>query len=126
MRRAPAVFTLIEVLVALAIAVLVGGLVLGVFGQGLRNTDVADHALRASALAEALLARAGRDLPLEPGEATGSEGEFAWTLSVTPLEDADQPGPPAVLYTVTATVAWGDRPSRRDVSLTTLKLAVEP
>jgi prepilin-type N-terminal cleavage/methylation domain-containing protein len=117
-------FTLIEVLVALAVAVLVGGLVLQVFSQGLRNADVADRMVRANAVAESLLARVGRDLPLEPGETSGTEGTFSWTVTIAPLDEAAQPGPPAELRSVTATVRFGARPNERGVTLTTLELAV--
>ncbi len=126
-RRAAGGFTLVEVLVALAVLVLVGGLVLQVFGGGLRNAEVADRMVRASALAESVLASVGADIPLAEGDASGTSADgFAWTVTIAPLPEPEQPSARAVLYTVTATVSWGARPNARSVTLTTLAIDVEP
>ncbi|MDX9767971.1 MAG: prepilin-type N-terminal cleavage/methylation domain-containing protein [Ectothiorhodospiraceae bacterium] len=114
-------FSLLEVLVALAILAMALGVLLQSFGGGLRNARLADETSRATVIAESLLAEAGV-LALLTGEKTGeTEDGFRWRLRVQPAAEAT----PAeltgyLLYRVDMEVAWGDRD--RSVSLSTLRL----
>jgi prepilin-type N-terminal cleavage/methylation domain-containing protein len=121
-RRDPG-FTLIEVVVALAIAVLVGGLLLQVFSQSLRGADATARTIQATALAESLLAGVGADMPVAEGERSGeTEQGFRWRLAVAPLPSEDDAILPIALYEAVATVEWGARPNLHSVTLRTLKI----
>src|SRR6202041_1768979 len=85
--RSPAAgFTLIEVLVALAIVGLALAAIAGVFTQGLIGHETASDAEAALALAEERLALAGSTL--QPGANSGTlAGRFAWKTTVSPYSD---------------------------------------
>lgn len=129
-RHREAGFTLMEVLVAFAILSISLAAILQIFSGGLRNAAVADRALVALGHAESLLASAGIERPLAEGERTGqlSDG-MTWRESIARYSDAETlatPPPPAMQpYSVTVTVTWEDGFSRRDVTLTTLRLGGE-
>src|ERR1700691_4587257 len=81
-------FTLIEVLVALAIIGLALGAVAGVFGQGLAGHETASEAEAALAVAEEQLALAAATP--HPGAANGVfANRYAWQATVAPYQDAD-------------------------------------
>lgn len=116
-------FTLIEVVVALAIAVLVGALLLRVFAQSLRGVDTTTRTIQATALAESLLAGVGADTPVAEGERSGeSEQGLRWRLALAPLRTEDDSIVPIALYAAEATVAWGAPPNVRSVTLRTIKI----
>jgi general secretion pathway protein I len=122
-------FTLIEVLVALAIVGLALAAVAGVFSNGLVGHETAAGAEEALALAEERLASAGATASLRPGTAKGVfAGRYAWQTTVAPYDEgADikqlEPvkGVPS-LYRVAVSVAWQDGRRSRQLSLTTLRL----
>ena len=117
-------FTLVEVLVALAIAALAGGFLLQIFSQGLRNVDTAGRYLRATAVAESVLATVGSEVPLEPGDSTGSvDGSYRWNVKIEPFDETRDGDLPVRLYDVEITVAWGEQARERTVSLRTLRVA---
>jgi prepilin-type N-terminal cleavage/methylation domain-containing protein len=121
-RRDPG-FTLIEVVVALTIAVLVGGLLLQVFSQSLRGVDATARTIQATALAESLLAGIGADTPVAEGERSGeTEQGLRWRLALAPLPTEDDAILPIALYEAEATVAWGAPPNVRSVTLRTVKI----
>lgn len=106
-------FTLVEVVVALAVLALSLGTVLPLFSHGLGAMERAQERARAALAAQSLLARVGGDIPLAPGEYQGLDEEGRWHLAITPLgEDAD-PSLPVRSWTlmplrVTAEVVRGD------------------
>jgi len=122
-RRQPG-FTLIEIIVALAILAVALGALFQAFSTGLRATTVTDRQAAAVMLAQSLLDRIGQDIPLAAGEETGvSEDGLRWSIAIapspliTPERRADSPLLP---FDVAVTVAGeGGRP----VTLTTLRLA---
>jgi general secretion pathway protein I len=101
-------FSLLEVLVAVALlgATLVGLLQLS--SQGLRLLQRADDYQQAVRMADRL-ARAHERL--EEGVETGREGRFAWERRVTLVTVPDalvpDPGPPLRLYALSVAVRWG-------------------
>lgn len=122
-------FTLIEVLVALAIVGLALGAVAGVFSNGLAAHETAADAESALALAEERLALAGATAALRPGTDNGIFAQrFAWQTTIAPYDegnDADrfsQPKNLPPLYRVAVSVAWRDGRRRRQLSLSTLRL----
>jgi general secretion pathway protein I len=122
-------FTLVEVVVALAILALSVTVLLGVISDGLRRTDQAARTAQATALAQALLARLGTELPVQQGETSGELADgLHWRLRLTPYGDrADRDQWPVGAYHVSAEVSWGAGGAERSVLLTTLRLgAKEP
>ena len=119
-------FTLIEVLIALAIIGLALGATAGVFGQGLTAHETASQAEMALAVAEEQLALA--TTTPHPGAANGVfANRFAWQTNVAPYQDAadktpDAPSALPTLFRIAVSVAWHDGRHTREVSLSTLRL----
>lgn len=119
-------FSLLEVLVAFSILALSLGVLLRIFSGDGRLAGQAEEHSRAVVLAQSLLAGAGVEAPLEPGESSGNiDGQFDWTMSVTPFIPSGEPWPeqqPFKPYWVTVTVAWGDGDDLHSFDLGTLRL----
>lgn len=115
-------FTLLEVLVALAILGLAVVTVIQLFGQGLRLLKVAGDYQRAVLLADQK-AREGE--AVREAIETGEEGGFRWErrATVTPVPaELTVTGPaPVRLFQVTVEVRWGNR----SVQVATLRTARE-
>jgi len=126
--RAAAGFSLIEVLVALAIVGLALGAAAATIGTGLMGHEASRDIATALAVADQRLAEAGVTGGLRPGSHAGDfAGRFAWHLTVAPYRDAEvKPGaaPPIGfrLFRVAVTVSWRDGRRRRQVALSTLRL----
>jgi prepilin-type N-terminal cleavage/methylation domain-containing protein len=123
-------FSLIEVVVALALL----GLVLAVLTDSLR-TGLSSAARAAAiqpplAVAEAKLAAVGVTEPLIAGRTSGRDARgLAWQLSVEDFHDdgfdgpsSDAPGVPK-LFRVVVTVSWSQGGRPRSLSLDSLRLA---
>ncbi len=124
MRAKPKGFTLIEVLVAFAIAALGLAALMQIFGTGLQSARISEGYARATMLAESRLASVGVEEPLVAGESSGDFGDgFRWRLIVSPLGD-DETNAVVVPFRVRVTVSWGaeDKTPRR-VTLDSLRLA---
>ncbi len=114
-------FTLLEVLVALAILSLTVVVSIQGFAQGLRLLKLSgDH--QAAMLIADLKAREVTT-PKE-GREDGTEGEFTWerTIKVLPSPDLDIPGRTVKwhVYEIDVKVRWGER-SIRAVEISTLR-----
>jgi general secretion pathway protein I len=122
-------YTLIEVLVAFVILALALTVLLRIFSGGLRNVSVSSDYATATLIAESRLAAAGIDVPLRPGETSGTEGErFAWTVSVQDYQP--WPGYRSAArgvdaFRVTVTVEWPHGDRTRTVGLSTVRLRTE-
>jgi general secretion pathway protein I len=124
-RPATAGFTLLEVLVSLAILAGALAAVFQVFSRTLDTTADAESRTIAASLAQSLLARVGSEIPLEAGESSGElDGGFRWRLRTTPY-DPDRFGelPFARPYEIAIDVLWNVRSSVQRVHLSTLRLA---
>jgi len=129
-RRASAAgFTLIEVLVALAIASLGLGFLMLAAGTGLGNAGLADQTIEATRRAQSHLAALGVIAPLKPGEQSGDDGGgYSWRVRIS--QPVTQTGvPPAIaaqsplgLYTVEVTVSWRNGALAKSVSLQSQRL----
>ncbi len=121
-------FTLIEVLIALAIVGLALGTAATVFRDGLLSHAAAADLETAIALADEKLAAAGSDTPLEQGETRGVFARrFGWRLAIKPYEDRPDHAIAAFrLYRLEAEVTWLDGWRKRRIALDTLRLAPAP
>lgn len=118
-------FSLVEVLLALAIAGLMLGATAGVFRNGILGHANAGDAAMAASLAEQKLAEAGVTAALRPGSSQGTFGRFRWRVTVTDYADKDEP-PTLQLYRVAAEVEWEDGLRHRQFGLSTLRLGPPP
>jgi general secretion pathway protein I len=115
-------FTLVEIIVALAILALSLDVILPAISDALWRTGEAEAQAEAASLGRSLLAQAGTAVPLNNGAAAGQfENGFRWRLEVTPYGSADQTMPLRA-YKVVAEVFWDDARHERSVALTTLRL----
>jgi general secretion pathway protein I len=129
-RRSEGGFSLIEVVVALALL----GLILAVLSDSLRTG--LGSAARAAALepplavAEAKLAAVGVTERLVAGRTSGQDVRgIAWQVAIEEFRDDDFDGPSAdapgvpKLYRVRVTVSWSQGGAARSLSLDSLRLA---
>jgi general secretion pathway protein I len=122
-------FTLLEVVVALAIA---GIALVGLFHSGsggLLAVDTAARAEEAVQRAQSHLAAVGRDASLVEGEFTGDDGAgYRWRLSIRPLTTWQSLGQNGIsraattLFNVEIAILWPGRAGERSVVLRTLRL----
>src|SRR6516165_2632550 len=122
-------FTLLEVVVALAIAAVA---LIGLFqagSGGLFAVDTAGRAQEAVQRAQSHLAAVGRDAALVQGDFTDDDGGgYRWRLRVRPVAthraSASGGGSAALptLYDVEVAVSWLGRSTDRSVVLKTLRL----
>lgn len=118
-------FTLLEVLVALAIFAIAFGVIAGIFQTSLRQSETAESLLEATALAETQIARFGNDLPLAIGRLSGRSPEgLRWSaavdLAAPALESSD-----LALYEITLDVASKDG-AQHYLTLKTLRISRPP
>jgi general secretion pathway protein I len=128
-RRAPrcrrqAGFTLVEVIVAMAILSIALGSLMTMIGNALRQTGQAERMAEAGSLAQSLLARLGPELPLGENQDAGQlENGFRWRLTSQRFGDSgDQQQWPMSAYKVSVQVGWHDGFRERSFVLTTLRL----
>jgi|GEM_PF-1069337 len=115
-------FTLVEIIVALAILSLCLAVILPAMSDALWRTGQAEAQAEAASLARSLLAEAGSAVPLTDGAATGRfDNGFRWRLHVSPY-GASNRSAPVRAYQVTAEVIWDEPQQERSIELTTLRL----
>jgi prepilin-type N-terminal cleavage/methylation domain-containing protein len=122
-------FTLLEVVVALAIA---GLALVGLFragSGGLLAVDTAARAEEAVQRAQSHLAAVGRDAALVEGEFTGDDGAgYRWTLRVRPVTTRQSLGQDGIspatttLFNVEVAISWPAPTGERSVMLRTSRL----
>ncbi len=114
-------FTLLEVLVALAIAVLSFAVLFRLIAADLDRTRAARDQTEAAALLQSLLVQSA--LAPMPGITRGAfPNGYAWRVEVAPYtDDGAAADGPVDAMTVAATVSWRDGGLTRSRSLTTLR-----
>jgi general secretion pathway protein I len=126
-------FSLLEILVAFSILALSLGVLMQIFSGSLRNADVTRDQAQAVALAQSLLASAGVETTLIPGESAGVlDDRFHWVRRVSLIVEEPRPGETAAvrkalpldLLEVAVRVAWGgdSRLPEKVLTLTTLRV----
>ncbi len=118
-------FSLLEVLVSLAVVALTVGVAIGVFGQAADSAARGERALSALMTAQSVLARHGGDIPLKEGVNHGrSETGLSWRSVISPYDGFDarqRRRLPVQPFAVEVTVSWGDG-TDRSVTLQALKI----
>lgn len=119
--------SLLEVLVAFSILALTLGVLLRIFGSGLRGAALAGAYSQAVLQAETLLSRSGIEAPLEVGEQHGRlNNRYHWRRIIRPYRLPVIEGEtelPRIPYEVIVEVFWQEAGKRRSVILTSLRLA---
>jgi general secretion pathway protein I len=112
-------FTLIEVVVALAIAGLGLALLVAATGSGLESSSAAGRATLATSHAQSRLAQVGLTLPLKKGDYGGDEGNgFRWRVHIAaPLAEGRVGDIAVALYPVTVTEIWQNGAQQKAFSL---------
>jgi general secretion pathway protein I len=127
--EAPRGFTLIEVLVAFAVAALLLVPLLRIFSGGIGGLRRADRAATAALWAESVLEARDGEVALAEGAEDGDlAGGYHWHRTVSLYADPSLPPQQATLvpYALTLTVSWQERGRDRAVTLQTLRLAPPP
>ena len=123
-------FTLLEVVVALAIAALT---LVGLFqagSDGLSAADTASRTEEALQRAQSHLAAVGRDVALSPGDFEGDDGGgYRWRLQVhpaavrqAPTQDAGSAAATITLFDIEVAISWPSRGRNHTVALKTRRL----
>ena len=123
---AAAGFTLLEVLVALAIAGLALVVLFRTGGDGLVAVDTAARYDEAVQRAQSHLAALGRDVALLEGETEGDDGGgYRWRLRIAPVASwqSGVPDAASTLFDVEVAIAWPRYRGQRSVVLNTRRLA---
>jgi general secretion pathway protein I len=125
-------FTLIEVLIAFAIA----AMALGLLFQAATSSGTAAHQAgyyeEAVSRAKSHMAMVGRDSDIAPGEREGDDGSgFRWRVKITPSAAAQPPQGAApenrvVLYSVEVSISWSDSGRPHSVVLHTQRTGTQP
>lgn len=117
-------FTLVEVLIALAILGVSLGVILTTVSESLSRTRRGEQELAATALAQSLLARAGADVALKEADVKGeSANGLTWRLKIDEYgNDEERTAWEANPVRVVATVSWLEAGEKRSIALETLKL----
>lgn len=126
-RRPEAGFTLIEVIVALVIAVMGLTAMFRAISDGMMSVEVATRHTTAVRYAQSHLEELGVTRPLRPGEQRGTDKDgYAWLLRVTPLasrsRDENRNSLPLTLFAVEVVVTWRTDKRERSVRLESYRL----
>jgi general secretion pathway protein I len=117
-------FTLVEVLVALAILGLLFGIAFNALSEGFDWLGRAAGQQHAMTLAETTLARIGHDIALRDGQQQGDSGDYRWSVDITPYGDTGDIAPGRLGgHLVVVMVSWPEARPTRSVRLTRLRLA---
>ncbi len=116
-------FSLLEVIVAFAIAAGSMAVILQAYAHSAKNIRIGSDYVDGVTVAESILAEAVVNESLESGI---ESNKFSWRVNRTPyLHNAAEPRPDTPME-ATVTVAWGETAKRRQVSITTVYLPRTP
>lgn len=123
-RDGEAGFTLVEVIVALAVLSIGIGVLFGTISASLRRSAAAARTAEASSLAQSLLARVGTEIPIRADEQSGELANgYRWTLKTSVYGDArERQEWPIGGYRVAAEVNWQEGGQARFYVIETLRL----
>src|SRR5215471_2346424 len=123
-RNGEAGFTVVEVVVSLAILALALGALLNAISNGIQQTSQAEAVAEAGSLAQSLLAKIGTELALRDGQLDGqSDRGFRWRVQIERYgNEIDLREWPVAAHQVSAQVSWDEGHHERSVVLTTMRL----
>ncbi|WP_409977601.1 MULTISPECIES: prepilin-type N-terminal cleavage/methylation domain-containing protein [unclassified Bradyrhizobium] len=123
-RRGEAGFSLVEVIVALAMLSVGLTVLLGMISNGLGRTGTAERTAEAVSLAQSLLAEVGAELAIKADLRAGEFPHgFRWHLTMRPYHPSREGGERGIeLYQVSAQVDWDEGADQRSFELSTLRL----
>ncbi len=118
-------FSLLEVLVAFAILSMSLGILYQAFSNSLRNVGTSGDYSRAMIIAEARLAEAMADVPINEGSDQGEvDGRYQWKVMVQRYEyEGEEIVSRFTPYQVEVVVSWQDGKHTREYQLSTLRLS---
>ncbi len=118
-------FSLLEVLVAFAILSMSLGILYQAFSNSLRNVGTSGDYSRAMIIAEARLAEAMADVPINEGSDQGEvDGRYQWKVMVKRYEyEGEEIVSRFTPYQVEVVVSWQDGKHTREYQLSTLRLS---
>jgi prepilin-type N-terminal cleavage/methylation domain-containing protein len=117
--RRDAGFTLIEMIVSLAIVSLFLVALFRGASDGMGNAETADRYLRATIIARSRMAESIALPTIAPGQTGGIEGGYSWQRIVRIKAGPET----AALYEMEVSVSWPNRQHRRTVSLISYRLS---
>ena|ERR1700722_1234032 len=116
-------FTLIEVLVAFAIAAIMLGVLFETYSTGLKSVIAVQHYREAVLLGESALDSVA-NIPLKPGDSSDRIGIYDRSTTIRSRADLLPPEIQARVtpFEISVEVGWRDGLDRRIISLSTLRL----
>jgi general secretion pathway protein I len=111
-------FSLIEVVVALAVLAMALVIIYRSMGAGVHSLSNASRTTRAIALAESVLSLR-RAVPAGGWSQAGQWEDFRWDVASSPFDN--EPGPRIRLHRVDVRVTWTDGSKQRSFSLWSLR-----
>ena len=129
-------FSLLEVIIAFAIAAIALGVLSQIFGQGTRNMVLSRDYDNAILLAESLLAEHSVNIETDDSLLSAANEKFEWEVSVQPyisregiphffLTSEDDAATQSRLVQIDVVVDWERDGKHRSVSLSSLRLLAE-
>lgn len=116
-------FTLVEVLVALAILSVTIVLLYGAIGDAAHRLSQSQAESEAAGLAQSKLDEIGHTIPAIVGDVSGRQGRYKWTVAIAVYGSPEERVAwPAVVADVTVTVDWADGDAGRSLRIRSLKL----
>jgi type II secretion system protein I len=115
-------FTLLEILVSLAILSVSLATLLGIFSMSLDRARQSEDEMAARTLAQSLVAQADAVGDPQMGARSGTVGrDFAWQLDLRPYGKNTTTTSGMALANVTASVSWNGSGGRRSLTLSSLR-----
>ena len=129
-------FSLLEVIIAFAIAAIALGVLSQIFGQGTRNMVLSRDYDNAILLAESLLAEHSVNIETDDSLLSAANEKFEWEVSVQPyisregiphffLTSEDDAATQSRLVQIDVVVVWERNGKHRSVNLSSLRLLAE-
>ncbi len=124
-RSREAGFTLLEVIIALAILGVAFALAIQLLGNGMRAARTSQEYTQAALLSRQKMAEIALASSQEGSVESGDfGGGFRWTSEVQPVPQ-DNESLPARLYQVRVRISWPGRAAEKSLDLYTLRMAVD-
>ena len=93
---------LVEAMVAVAVIAMMLAVTYRAVGDSVLRSRAAEASRTAMMIAQSRLATVGSEIPLEPGETAGVDGDFTWRIRIEP--ETEDPSAMGHLLSVTASV----------------------